>query len=388
MGLLAQQGVTARRGSRAFAVAGVVASLAVAAAGCGSDDESTGSSGGGGTDTGAKAESGTVSVDVGTDKPIELKKGKLRFGIFVPTAANEYMKTYIKSAKAAVAEAGGTSTVVDANFDPALQVNQIQNAIQQKKIDVAVVHAADGTATCNATTKLRPAANILVSVVTISQCDTATTQKGDSGEELWAPGTLNYVGSNNTLKWNVKWFEAAAAANPGPQKAVVVLGQATGGQARVLMQSLKMWRKANPDSEFEVADIINSDYSTADAFKQTQSYLQAHKDTTVMMPIYSPDMAIGVVKGITSAKMTDKVKVATQGGDPYSVDGIKKGTVQLTMPLYPATSAKLGVESILKAQKGEAPRFVDDSATNGENSIENPLVLSKDNIDKAPTEYP
>jgi ribose transport system substrate-binding protein len=368
---------------RAVGAAGLSAVIALVAAGCGSSNDKSNT----GTSSAASgSNSGSVSVDVGNGKPIEFKKGqKLRLGLFLPGSGNQYMKSYTASGLAEAKKLGLDVKVYDPAFNATTQVNQMQNAIQQKAIDLAVVHAADGTVTCNAVTKSMPAANILVNAVIIPQCDTGTSQTGKSGDELWVPGMLNFVGSNNTLGWNVKWFEAAAKANPGPQKAALILGQATGGQSRVIQKALKLWQTQNPGSQFKVIDTVNTDYSAPDTFKKTQSYLQAHPDVNVLMVASSPDQTQGAVKAVDQAGKAGKVKIINSGGDPYSIDGIKKGSIQLTMPQFPTTSVKLAIDSVVNAARGtKQPKFVDDSASGG-NSIDNPLITTKANVDQAPS---
>jgi ribose transport system substrate-binding protein len=373
-----------RAHGRRWALGVVAAAVAVmgVAAGCGSSD----SGGSSGTSTASSSGSGgSVSVDVGTGTPVVVKKtSHPRIGLFIPDQTNGYMKSYVAAAKEEAKKLGAPIRIYDANFDANAQINQMQNAIQQKAIDVAVVHAADGTVTCNQVTKLMPEAGILANVVVIPQCDTGTTQTGKSGDELWSKGTLNYVGSNNTLLWNVKWFEETAKLNPGPQKAALVLGQATGGQSRVIEKAKELWQQQNPDSPFKVVDTINTDYSAPGTFNKVQSYLQAHPDVNVLMVASAPDQTQGTVKAVEQAGLSGKVKVVDQGGDPYSIEGIKNGSIQMSMPLYPSNSVRLAIDSIVKAVQGEKqPRYIDDSAANGY-SIENPLVITKDNLDQAP----
>jgi ribose transport system substrate-binding protein len=366
---------------RAAGVAGATAMVALVAAGCGSSKDSSSNA----ASTSSSSGSGTISVDVGNGKPITFKKGqKLRLGLFLPGSGNQYMKSYTASGLREAKKLGLSVKVYDAGFNPTTQVNQMQNAIQQKAIDLAVVHAADGTVTCSAVTKLMPAANILSNAVIIPQCDTGTSQTGKSGDELWVPGMLNFVGSNNTLLFNVKWFDAAAKANPGPQKAALILGQATGGQSRVIQKALKLWETQNPSSPFKVTDTVNTDYSAPDTFKKTQSYLQAHPDVNVLMVASSPDQTQGAVKAVDQAGKSGQVKIINSGGDPYSIAGIKAGTIQLTMPQFPSTSVKLAIDSVVKAAHGiKQPKFIDDSTGSG-NSIANPLIITKANVDKAP----
>ena len=55
------------------------------------------------------------------------------------------------------------------------------------------------------------------------------------------------------------------------------------------------------------------------------------------------------------------------------------------MPQFPSTSVALAVKSLVDAAQGKPqPRYIDDSAEGGY-SIHNPLIITKSNVNKAPT---
>lgn len=354
----------------------VVLALAVFAAACGGGSDSTSGSTtetSGGTETaesgGEGGESGTVPVDVGSGS-VELTTEPLNIGVFLPAQVNQALKENWEGAQAAAKKFGAKVTLYDAGFDPTTQLNQLQNAIQQGEIDAAIVEPVDSNVVCNAVSKEAPDANILVSAATIPFCETELEQEGNSPEELWQEGTLNYVGSNNYVGFIEKWFEESAKAIPGKQKVALVLGQATIAQTLLTEKALENFERSN--SEFEVTDIIYSNYTAPDAYKKTQSYLQAHPDTTVMMSIYSPDTTEGVVKGIEAAGKKGQIKVTDVGAGTPEL--IEDGTVALSLPYFSFATDARAVEALVKAQEGgEPPRFVDDSLIG---TAEEPFVVT------------
>ena len=77
----------------------VAAGLTLSLTACGSPSDTSASSG------------STVSVDVGTDKPVELKTGPLKIGIFMNSMSNQWDQTLVDSAKATAASFGWETSV-------------------------------------------------------------------------------------------------------------------------------------------------------------------------------------------------------------------------------------------------------------------------------------
>jgi ABC-type sugar transport system substrate-binding protein len=351
-----------------------VGALALLAAACGGGSSAGKASPGGGSSSSSSAS--TVAIDVGNGMTVHLTKAKLHIGVFIPGLANEYSKQLWDGVQAGAKQIGATVTLYNSNYSATTQLNQAQTALQSAHLDAAFVHPNDGTVVCNVFTKQYPQHNILVVNSIVPLCDRGTAQTGSSPDELWAPGTMSFVGSNNYLGYIEKWFEAAANANPGKQKAVVVLGPQTAGQTQVVLKALNAFKAKN--SDFQIADTIFSDYTAPGAFKQMQSYLTAHNNITVVMSIYSPDMTQGILRAMKADGKTN-LKLVDQGGSKFSVDEIKAGVVQLTMAYFPYTSAVKAIVALGQAQQGNTPpRFVDDS-TKG--TAQDPFIITKSNVD-------
>jgi ribose transport system substrate-binding protein len=210
-------------------------------------------------------------------------------------------------------------------------------------------------------------------------CNYGVDQTGKSPNELWAPGTLNFVGSNNYLGYIDSWFTAAAKANPGTQHVAVVLGPAVAAQTHVVEVSLAKFKKANPKY---TVDTIYGDYSAPTAFNQTQTYLQGHPDTSLILSIYTPDVSQGILKAVDAAGLQGKINIVDQGFGDFSLDQIKAGNIQFSTLFFPANQMKLTIESLVNAQKGKpGPRFVDDSVIG---SAAKPFIINKSTVDQVP----
>jgi ABC-type sugar transport system substrate-binding protein len=358
------------RSSRLAASAAVTA-LAFGAAGCGASDNATGSGG----------DPGTVQVDVGTGTPVRLTTGKLRIGLFMNGITNEGEKNYVESAKETAEANGAELKVFDAQYDSAQQRQQLQQAATNKDFDAVISFTVDGVQACDVLTKTLPQANVLV-VVTAGQICGRTDRAGD---ENWAPGTLNFVGGDSTVAYQQAWVETAARLNPGPQKVAVVVGPELAPFTATEKKVVEDFEKAHP--EFDVRDFIYTDYTTPSGYSATLSYLQAHPDTTLFMSVYSPDLTRGVIQALHAVGKAGKIPIADMGGSQYSVEQIKAGTIQFTLPYALRTEAKKAVESILAAQSGKTPeRFVSEFPE-GMGTPTEPLVVTPENVDEFTPEY-
>jgi hypothetical protein len=108
-----------------------------------------------------------------------------------------------------------------------------------------------------------------------------------------------------------------------------------------------------------------------------QNYVQAHKDTTVLLSVYSPDLSRGVVQALESLNLVGKMKMTDMGGAQYSADQIKAGAIQLTMPYYPITIGKNLIQSIKDAQDGKDPVRVVDEIPGG---LSNTPVITAETV--------
>lgn len=358
-----------RKGGLAVAAA---ASMALALAACSA-------SSGSGSKNNSDAGAARTSVDVGNGT-ISVPKTGLRVGIFFNAQSNAWQVKVATTIKQQAEALGWTAEILDPGFDVSKQLNQLQSAATQHKYDAAIVVPIDD-GECKAITETLPKAGILVTVLEAPVCNRAMA----SGDALWVPGTLNYVGGDTSADYYRAWFAAAAAASPGKQNVGVVIGPELSPFTLVQKAVAKEFQKANTD--FQLKDYIYTDYTTPSGYSTTLTYLRSHPDTTVLLSVYTPDLTRGVVNAVKAAGMTGKVKIVDIGASQYTAEQIKAGTVQATLGFFPEESATNTVKALQDAIAGTAPaRFVSViPAKYG--SIEKPVVITKDNVDSFTPEF-
>lgn len=335
-----------------------------------------------GNSSGNQGPAGTVAIDVGNDTKVNLKTDQgLKVAVFIPGIANEFGLEQERAAKETAKELGMDMTLFDAGYDPNKQLNQMQTAMTSGNFDAAVVMALDGVMSCKLLTEDFAHANILTSISGSPLCDDGTDQSGKSVDEVWVPGTLNFVGSNTTRDYVDGWLAAAAKANPGKQKVVAVLGPAVNTQTRVTEAALAKLTADNTDYS---VDTIYTDWTTTDAYNKTQTYLQGHPDTTLILSASSPDLTQGVIQAGKDAGLSEKIHVADVGFGKFQLQQLEAGNVQLSTMLFPYNQMKANLNSIAAAQRGDAgSRFVDDSVIG---TAKNPFVVTKETITELPAE--
>jgi ribose transport system substrate-binding protein len=350
--------------SRLTAVAALFSVATLVTAGC-SSSKLAGSSG----KTAGKA---TVSVDVGNAK-IKLTKGPLHIALLMNGRTNAWQAEVVRSATAQAHSVGATLTVFDAAYDLQQQLNQIRTVASGGKYDAVIATPVDGTQECNALTKTLPAANVLVSVFAQPVCG----REAKSGDGLWAPGTLNFVGGDSGFAHATQEIAAAAKLNPGPQKVVFVVGPQLAPSPRVEVAAAKAFSAAHPD--FHIVDYVYTDWTTPGGYSAMLAYLKAHANITVVVSDYGPDLTRGVLNALKAAGKTS-VSVIDAGASKEMVALIPSGEIQASIPIFPTEHGKSTIDSLIKAQSGAAPaRFISNIPAKW-GTVDNRVVITKDNL--------
>ncbi len=318
-----------------------------ALAACSSSKSSSGGNSGSGGNGGDKS----VSVDIGNGKTIKLK-APLNVGIYTSAASASFGQVEDALLKSEGAKAGINITVFDSQFDSALQLKQLQSAIQTKKYNVLGILPVDGQVICKAASQDAPNAGLLVVDFDQPLCGRFTKL----GNDLWQPGTLDYISGYDTKDTLREWIEATAAANTGDHSVAVVEGVASDGLSTNTNVLVKEAEQKHPG--FHVVSTVNTDYSTEQGFQKTQALLQAHPNISVIICTQS-NITAGVARAVQQAGKTKSVFVADYGGAKDVVDLMKKGQVQLTGPTYPASEGKIVIKTLQDVLAGKTvPRFV------------------------------
>jgi ribose transport system substrate-binding protein len=294
------------------------------------------------------------AIDVGLSKPIGLAVDRpLRIAFFSEGANNSAMQASIDGARQAARELGWQIDVFDGRFDPIAQVNQLQNALT-RGYDAWVVKAAEGNVACDLVTREAPARGVVVVTAVLPVCGRASSE----GSELWAPGTLAYIGGAETPLAFYRVLERMALENPGPQKLGVITGPELNPITKNHEAALKMLRERHP--EIEIRAVARTDYSTPVAMERAGPMVQANPDVTLFYTAFS-NLAKGLVPVLEQAGRLDAVKIYDNGATSWAVAALRQGKIQVSSANRLRSNAYHAVMAIERSRKGESlPRVLGD----------------------------
>jgi ribose transport system substrate-binding protein len=293
-----------------------------------------------------------VSIDIRAEKPITVKKGGLkRIALFIEMGTNTAVQSTVSGATQAAARHGITVDVFDARFDISRQVNQMQNALIGG-YDAWIVAAIEGQQVCDLAATQAPEAGIPVAVVTMAICGRSTNE----GDQMWSPGTVTYIGGNESPNSFKQVMQQIVADKAGPLKIAALTGQPLHPITLAFDKALKEFLAENPNVTL-VAE-HRTDYSPEMCQQKVQTTIQATPDLDAIIGVYT-NMSKGAVPAVEAAGLTGKVRLYEAGGTIWSVDALKSGTISATTGYYRGTAAETAVELLVKAFNGEkVPRAV------------------------------
>ncbi|NUB45831.1 sugar ABC transporter substrate-binding protein [Fertoebacter nigrum] len=293
-----------------------------------------------------------IAVDVGLDAPVIVNTEEpLKLALFIEIGTNSAVQSTIKGVEAMAAKHGFSFDVFDARFDVARQVNQMESALLNS-YNAWIVVPVEGSQVCDMVAERAPAANVLVAHATGTACGRSSME----GDDLWSPGTLVYVGGNETPSAFRAVMEKAVADNPGPQKVGILTGPNLHPITVSFDKALAEVTAAHP--EFEVVAVHRTDYSPPDNQVKTQTLLQANPDLSIIIGAYT-NMSKGAIPAMEAAGKLGVVKVYEAGGTEWSVEALKAGWIEATTGFYRQTAAEAAVQAILDARDGRAvPRVI------------------------------
>lgn len=272
---------------------------------------------------------------------VQMQGDSLRIAMFLAGTSNSFLQNNISAAQAEAERVGAEVDVFDGKFDPNVQFNQMQTALGNQRYNAWIVQANDAQQVCDITTKQAPAAGIVVSAITLPLCG----RNSNSGDELWAPGTLNFVGGSGTYPVIKAWMDKVVDDNPGPQKVALVAGPDLNAVTIAMQKAYDDVHAEHP--EFVSAGRIVTDYSVPSGLAKTQPFIVANPDLDIVLSI-SP-ITQGVVQALQAAKQINPPKVYDIGGSSWGVGALERGEIQWTVPVLPRSQATAAVRTLSEA---------------------------------------
>jgi ribose transport system substrate-binding protein len=313
----------------------------------------------------------TVNLGAG---PVSVGGAPLKIAFLdVCAACNAWSVANTDATFAEAKKLGITVTMFDANFNALNQVSQAKTAMAEGYKGMVIIALSPEMCTI---AKQAVKEGIVVSVVNQHVC----TSVYATGDGTWLPGTVNFIGGDQTQAVFTQYLSTIAAQNPGPQQVALVEGTPGLTQTLLMSRAVATVEKAHPD--FKITPIQVPGYDLAGAYTAVSGFLPAHSNLTILASVYS-DMTQGALKALQHEGKTSSVKVYDMGGDKWAFSAVKDGMVKLTSVFLPATEGRLAVQSLYNTwyQGKPGPHYVDILGTVG-----SPFVTTA-NISSRTPEY-
>jgi ribose transport system substrate-binding protein len=278
---------------------------------------------------------------------------------------NSYDSPMLAAAKA-VAEADGAEvTVFDANNDPKVQYQQLQDAITSGKFQGIITQPIFGTGLTDLVTQAIEAGIKVVNMDQILGPDLTTFEsqvEGLSGNVVFVPTELG-----------TKLGEQVVAACASQKLDPCNVGYMYNIKASALDVATKeAFDKAIAGSPVKIVGEGEGFFTPSLALKAVQDMLQAQPGINL---IAGSDQSIqGAVQALDGAGLTGKVLLVGFGGSSTAVSGVANGTWFADVAQAPATTGKLAMQQLLAAIKSGTIT----PGTNPLSGLPNNGVITKD----------
>jgi ribose transport system substrate-binding protein len=266
-------------------------------------------------------------------------KKNLTIGFIPMTMNNEYFITMVKAAGQEAAKSGSKLIVQagDSHSDADSQLTIIENMIQRKVDAICIVPSSSSSLMV----ALKQAEKAGIPVINL---DTKIDAKlvADAGlKPVPFIGTNNYDGAVKGGAYALKNFGIAG-------KKVAILTGISG------QQNAADRRNGFVDGAKGIKIIAEqtANWEIDQGFNVAQNILQANPDIA-FISCGNDNMALGALRAVKEAGMSDKVRVMGFDAISSALDAIEQGTLAATVAQYPAEMGILGVQMAQKLASGQ-----------------------------------
>lgn len=280
-----------------------------------------------------------ASPTTGSSSTSGSSSSKYTIGFAVSTLNNPFFVAMVNGVKSEAAKEGVTVIVDNGNNDPATQLNQMQDLIQQK-VNAIILNPTDSQSLSSA---VKLANQAKIPVITLDRSVSSGT---------------------------VATFIASNSVQAGKMAADQLI-KALGGQGEVIDLQGTVGTSAEADREKGFSDEIatapgitvvarqTANFDRSTALNVTQNLLQAHPNVKGVFA-QNDEMALGALKAIQQAGKSG-VAIVGIDGEQEVVNDIQQGLIYADIAQQPTQEGVLGVQSAVKLAKGETVAATVDS---------------------------
>ncbi|MCM3177242.1 ribose ABC transporter substrate-binding protein RbsB [Cytobacillus horneckiae] len=276
------------------------------------------------------------SLEGGDTKGTEEKGAKddtaaKKIGISISTLNNPYFVTLKDSAEAKAKELGMETTTVDAQNDPAKQVSDIEDLIQQG-VDILLINPADSSAIAAA---ISSANNANIPVITVDR-------SAEGGEVVAHVASDNAAGGKMAGEYIIEQL--------GEEAKVVEL-EGIPGSSAARERGAGFNEAIAAASGYEVASKQAANFDRAQGLTVMENIIQSTKDFKAVFA-HNDEMALGAVQALNAAGLTDVIVVGFDATED-AVKAVEDGKMAATVAQKPDLMGEQAIEAAQKVLKDE-----------------------------------
>lgn len=275
---------------------------------------------------------------------------ELKVGFFGFAKANSFAQAAWAGVQEAAQENNATAEFVDSNFDGAVQVQQLTDAVTSKRFDVVVIQANDGTAIT------QPVKQALAAGITVVVEFTPIGGRFDTTEPQ-VDGVISIVDAPTANGEGLASMGLAACKQLGKQPCQVAYLQGFDNYPLDAARTTAAVDALKAGGADVVASPIGG-YTPDSGRAAMQNVLQANPGVNVVI---GSSQAIEGASALTEGR-TDILYVGN-GGSTQAYAGVEDGSWYGTYVIPEKTDGKTATELGLKKHRGEDVAMSTDSAT-------------------------
>ncbi|HWO78512.1 MAG TPA: ribose ABC transporter substrate-binding protein RbsB [Bacillus sp. (in: firmicutes)] len=253
-------------------------------------------------------------------------------GLSVSTLNNPFFVTLRDGAEAKAKELGLEITTADAQDDPAKQVSDIEDLIQQG-VDLLIINPTDSAAIVSA---IESANNANIPVITVDR-------SAEGGE------VVAHIASDNVAGGKMAG-ELIVEQLGGSGKVVELEGIPGSSAARERGQGFN--EAIGSADGIEVAAKQTANFDRAEGLSVMENIIQSTPDFQAVFA-HNDEMALGAIEALQAAGKTDVIVVGFDATDD-AVAAVEEGKMLATVAQKPELIGAMGVETAQKVLNGES----------------------------------
>jgi ribose transport system substrate-binding protein len=272
-----------------------------------------------------------------------LAQGGPHIALFLSLGNNEYNRSVERGVREIVESAGGAVTEFDANFDPAEQMNQLQDAITSQRFDAFIVYSVDGVSMTTGADAAAEAGIPLISVDAPIGTDRRTLVPY---RNVSAQIARTGVGDGEQLGRAI----VMACEGVNPCEVAFMIGFQGFPLDQDRLEAIKEILANH--GHIEIVSVQAAQYLRDEGYAVSSNLLQANQNIDVIASV-GDQMTLGAALAVEDFGLEGQVKLIGNGASEDGYRAVQDGTFFATVANIPFTNGKIAAQMALQAIAGE-----------------------------------